>query len=104
MLFIKNKYCATFTFTKSQRKVEYSEAKAQVWREQDAQKTKQQCLEAGDLGVTCGSLTSFCDLGQATISLSSSSSICKMTTKIDIVSFTGQSGELGVCANAYKWQ
>lgn len=50
------------------------------------QKTKQRCLEAGDLGVTCGSLTSFCDLGQAINSSSSSPSICKMTTQIYIVS------------------
>lgn len=61
----------------SHREKEYSEAKAQVWRERDSQKTEQQSLEPGDLGVSCVSVTLFCDLGQVTISLSSSSSPVK---------------------------
>lgn len=56
MLFLKQKIL-------NQNKKEYSEEKAQIWSEGHAVGTEQQNLQPQHLDVTCGFVTSLCDLG-----------------------------------------
>ena len=89
MLFTKQQILSDFPFHQVTEKSRVFRGKGPGLERTKCPEGKAAVFRGRDLGMTCGSLTAFCDLGQATISLLSSSSVRKMTTKIYIVSFLG---------------